>query len=145
MIKRNVITIMLLLAVVGCGVDENGSGKAESSPSSRVSVPHANRDGNAAIADPISDANKKITVIVHSPLKQASGKSEEEMTLLRKDVEELAKPLEDLVEGYDRILGDAAKMQEYEGKMAEGSDAYNKKVLSLVKNQLGQGQTLPAQ
>jgi len=134
--------VMILLAAVlsACTPSDEPSVKAKAvAENPKPTMPKEAKAVAAAHAP--APVAQTITIQINNP---QPAFSEEDKARLEQDVETLAVPLKEVIEEYDRNLDNPEQKRRLEGKMQAGVDAYNQKVLSLIKEELKQN-PVPAQ
>jgi hypothetical protein len=135
----SILTVLLAAVLSACSpsTDEPSLKAKVAAESPKPSMP---KKVNAVPPTPAPVA-KTITIQIHNP---EPAHSEEDKIRLKQEVEALERPLKEVIEEYDRNLDNPEQKHRLELKMQAGVDAYNQKVLSLVKEELKQN-PVPAQ
>jgi len=134
------LLILLTAVLSACSPSDEPSVKAKAvAENPKPTMPKEAKAVTAAHAP--APAAQTITIQINNP---QPAFSEEDKARLKQDVETLAVPLKEVIEEYDRNLDNPEQKRRLEGKMQAGVDAYNQKVLSLIKEELKQN-PVPAQ
>jgi hypothetical protein len=135
--NKGIMPVLLAAALSACSPSEEPGVKAKAvvenakpaTPKEAKAVPVAHTPAPAA---------KAITIQINNP---QPAFSEADQARLKQEVGELEAPMKEVIEEYDRNLDNPKEKHRLESKMRKDMDAYNQKVLSLVKEELKQNPT----